>query len=249
MRVASKTGLRKSGRGNGDRANTEIEIKLRVTDDRGFLRRLGRLKAKPTRGRVHEMNTLYDTRDGNLARHGQMLRLRVERPAVRTNAANKVRKVAEKRSDIRAWLTFKGPVERRSGEPGPYKIREEREVRILDYEEMPRVFEALGLRPWFRYEKFRSTFRLPRIKGLQLMLDETPIGVFVELEGERGEIDRAAGLLGFGPSDYITKSYGALFMEELGLAARAFHNEPIPSSGLPDMVFDRRELQQDSLNG
>ncbi len=83
MRSASKTGLRKSGGRGGGRAHTEIEVKLRVPDERRLLRQLARLEAKLVRGRVHEMNTLYDTPDGNLARHGQMLRLRVERPASR----------------------------------------------------------------------------------------------------------------------------------------------------------------------
>lgn len=148
--------------------------------------------------------------------------------------------MAEKKPEIRAWLTFKGPAKGAgANEAGPYKVREEHEVRIFDHEEMPRILEALGLRPWFRYEKFRSTFQLPRMDGVKLMLDETPLGVFVELEGARGEIDGAAELLGFAPSDYITKSYGALFMEERGLAQGAFHNEPTPFSGLPDMLFER----------
>jgi len=98
------------------------------------------------------------------------------------------------------------------------------------------------MRPWFRYEKFRSTFSLPRMKGLKLVLDETPIGVFVELEGKREEIDRAAQLLGFGASDYVTQSYGALFMEKHGLSRRrggASRVEPTPFSGVPDMLFRR----------
>src|SRR5438105_2526077 len=55
--------------------------------------------------------------------------------------------------------------------------------------------------------------------------------------GRREEINRAAKLLGFARSDYINKSYGALFMEERGLAGRASHKEPVPFSGVPDMVF------------
>jgi len=120
---------------------------------------------------------------------------------------------------------------------GRYKVREEHEVGIFDDREMLGILEALGLRPWFRYEKFRSTFSLPRMKSLQVVLDETPIGLFVELEGKRQEIDCGAELLGFGPLDYIKKSYGALFMERHGLSRPASHNEPVPSCGLPDMVF------------
>jgi adenylate cyclase class 2 len=240
MRSASKTALRKSGRGAPKRAGTEIEVKLRIADRRQLLQRLARLKAKLVVPRVHEANTLYDTAEGHLARHGQMLRIRVERPAARANGAGKARKMGTKRPEISALLTFKGPAKgAKANEPGRYKVREEHELRIADHEELPRILEALGLRPWFRYEKFRSTFKLPRM-SVKLELDETPIGLFVELEGERGQIKRAAGLLGFHGSDYINKSYGALFMEARGRSrarGKASHAEPTPSSRLPDMLF------------
>jgi adenylate cyclase class 2 len=243
MRSASKTGLRKSARRAREKAHTEIEVKLRIPDGQRLLRHLARLKAKLTRGRVHEMNTLYDTPDGDLARQGQMLRLRVERPAGHADGAGKARKVAKEKPEIYAWLTFKGPAKgAQANEPGRYKVREEHELRIADHQEMPRILAALGLRPWFRYEKFRSTFKLPGRSGLKLVLDETPIGLFVELEGEPGEINRAAGLLGFGASDYINQSYGALFMEAYGPAhagGQTFRSEPTPFCGLPDMVFPR----------
>jgi adenylate cyclase class 2 len=241
MRLASKTRLRKSvGRGP-EKANTEIEVKLRIPDESRLLGQLARLKAKCTGARVREMNTLYDTADGNLARHGRMLRLRVERPAPRTDGAGKARKMSDDKSKISALLTFKGPARgARAGRPEQYKVREEHELHISDHEEMPRILAALGLRPWFRYEKFRSTFELPRMSGLKLALDETPIGLFLELEGGREEINRAARRLGFATSDYINQSYGALFMEACGLAGargRTFQGEPTPFSRLPDMLF------------
>ncbi len=72
---------------------------------------------------------------------------------------------------------------------------------------------------------------------LKLTVDETPIGLFVELEGQREEIDRAAGMLGFARSDYINKSYGALFVEERRLAGPASGKEPTSFSGITDMLF------------
>jgi adenylate cyclase class 2 len=238
MRSASKAGLRKSAGRAPEKRNTEIEVKLRIGDERRLLRQLARLKAKLTRARVHEMNTLYDTPDGSLARHGRLLRLRVERPAARAGAAGKAPKISGDKSKTSAVLTFKGPAKRaRTDRPEPYKIREEHEVRISNHEAMPRILEALGVRPWFRYEKFRSTFELPRMRGLHLSLDETPIGLFLEVEGERREIDRAARRLGFATSDYINKSYGALFAEVGGSAVS--QNEPVPFSGVPDMLFPR----------
>ena len=238
MRSASKTRLRKSARRAGKKSSTEIEVKLRIGDRRGFLRQLARLKAKLTRARVHEMNTLYDTGDGQLARQGQMLRLRVERPAVRARSAGRRPEFAKGRPASTGVLTFKGPANgAETNNPEPYKVREEHELCISNPEEMPKIFEALGLRPCFRYEKFRMTFSLPGMTQLKLTLDETPIGLFVELEGKREEIDRAAGMLGFACSDYINKSYGALFVEERGLAGGALGKEPTSFSGITDMFF------------
>jgi len=240
MRLASKTGLRKSGRRAGGRAHTEIEVKLRIADKRRLSGQLARLKAKVICPRVHEMNTVYDTPDGSLSRRGQMLRLRVERPASRGKRAVRAGKAGSGQSGFSALLTLKGPSKGQKGSrPGLYKIREESELRISDTGEALAILEALGVRPWFRYEKFRSEFELPRMRGLKLALDETPIGLFLELEGPREEINRAAELLGFARSGYINKSYGALFMEERGLARAASHGEPVPFSGVPDMVFGR----------
>jgi adenylate cyclase class 2 len=67
---------------------------------------------------------------------------------------------------------------------------------------------AIGLRPSFRYEKYRSTFRLA---GLHLDLDETPVGVFLELEGAPRSIDRVARSLGFVPREYINGTYWDLY--------------------------------------
>jgi adenylate cyclase class 2 len=244
MRSASKTGLRKSGRVTPERAHTEIEVKLRIADKARLLDQLAHLKARLVRARVHEMNTLYDTPDGKLARHGQMLRLRVERPAPDANREGLTQRVSAGKPEISALLTLKGPAKgQKASAPGRYKVREEHEARVSDHREMARILEALGVRPWFRYEKFRSTFELPSVRNLKLALDETPIGLFLELEGPPGEINRAAALLGFARSGYISKSYGALFMEHSGLAGRvsgqASPNEPVPFSGVQDMLFGR----------
>jgi adenylate cyclase class IV len=244
MRSASKTAPRKSGRSGAKSLKTEIEVKLRIVDRRGLLRQLARLKAKLIAPRVHEMNTLYDTQDGRLARHGQMLRLRVERLAHWAPGAGK----RSKHPGVSALLTYKGPGASKKGSrrasraasPARYKIREEHELRLADHEEMPRILEVLGLRPWFRYEKFRSTYCLPGMAHLKLELDETPIGPFLEIEGGRGGINRSAALLGFARSDYIDRSYGALYMQHCGLGRGAApQSEPTPFSGLPDMLFRR----------
>jgi adenylate cyclase class 2 len=120
--------------------------------------------------------------------------------------------------------TFKQPITRPTGADaenaslGPHKIREEIEVEVGDAGTLTKIFEGLGMSGWFRYEKYRTTFRLPASKawanGLLIELDETPIGTFVELEGPASAIDRGAEELGFSKRDYVLKNYLALYIED-----------------------------------
>ena len=91
---------------------------------------------------------------------------------------------------------------------------DEVEVAVDRAERMMRILRALGLGPVFRYEKYRTTYAIPGLRGLNVEFDETPIGLFLELEGDPALIDRAARLLGYSRSDYLTESYGALYLAE-----------------------------------
>jgi adenylate cyclase class 2 len=73
------------------------------------------------------------------------------------------------------------------------------------------ILARLGFERMFRYEKYRTEFRRGRT-GV-VTLDETPIGTYLELEGEPTWIDRTARLLGFTEADYITLSYGQLYLD------------------------------------
>ena len=200
----------------------ETEIKLAIADPKALQRRLKRLGVKPQNpkaSRVHEMNLLFDTPDGGLAKHGQLLRIRTESPAAG-------KKAAKAKTPLRTLLTFKSPPEqlaigdlRHDGERNPrYKIREEIEAELPDGAALKKIFEGLGLRGWFRYEKFRTTYVLPGrhrwAGGLLIEVDETPIGLFVELEGTGDAIDRAARELGFSRKDYILKNYLVLYLDD-----------------------------------
>jgi adenylate cyclase, class 2 len=198
----------------------ETEIKLRIGDTRALLRQLKKLGARPVgggSGRVHQENVIFDTPQGGLAKHGQLLRVRTETPEV-----GKSKKSAKPKK--RFLLTFKQPVVKSSesepsgGSKAIHKVREEFELKITDAAALSRIFEGLGMSGWFRYEKYRSTFRLPAsqhwARGLLMEVDETPIGTFMELEGPAEAIDRAAAQLGFSKRDYILKNYLALYVEE-----------------------------------
>jgi len=198
----------------------ETEIKLRITDLPAFhraLKRIGALPVGPETSKVHEENVIFDTPQGGLAKHGQLLRIRTETPEVRGKAT----KAGPKQ---RVILTFKQPMTRpavaetESRSDSPYKVRDEIEVEVAESGNLARIFEGLGMNGWFRYEKYRTTYRLPATKGwakgLLIELDETPIGTFVELEGPAEAIDRAAKELGYSKHDYVLKNYLRLYMED-----------------------------------
>ena len=231
--------MRKSGKA-ARKLHHEIEVKLRIADRRALLARLDELGAI-YEGRVHEMNTLYDTRERSLMRKGQLLRIRIERRADRPGP----KPFQTSRHLESALLTFKGPVRRPNSRPArsdkKYKIREEREVRAADGNQLAVILEALGLLPSFRYEKYRSTYRLLDVEDVALELDETPVGDFLEAEGARESIDRATGLLGYGPSDYVTKSYWDLFQEHRNSVHRKrSKRQRLSDVSRQDMLFVRK---------
>lgn len=196
----------------------ETEIKLKIRDLNAFqkaLKQLGAKLAMPDMGRVHEENQIFDTPHGGLAKHGQLLRIRIETPEKLKNG--------KKQGKKRIVLTFKRPVVHASQDSGQhlstgqYKVREEIEVEVADAGTLRTIFEGLGMSGWFRYEKYRTTYNLPSnkswAKGLLIELDETPIGIFAELEGPEAAIDHAAQALGYSKKDYVQRNYLTLYVE------------------------------------
>jgi adenylate cyclase class 2 len=202
--------------GMKSKSNHETEIKLRVTDIPALRRRLRQLKARQISPRTHELNNLYDTPTRKLAGQGQMIRIRSEQPALR--ASRKQRPLSAE-----AKLTYKGPASGKRNQSSAthrrrksrYKVRKELELSVSDHDQMRQILSALGLRPAFRYEKFRTTYALKSLRNLKIEFDETPIGTFLELEGSPSAINRAAELLGYVHSQYITQTYGDLYIAHM----------------------------------
>jgi adenylate cyclase class 2 len=91
------------------------------------------------------------------------------------------------------------------------KMREELETPVGDADVLVGILEALGFHPGFKYEKFREEFRSA---DTILAVDETPVGVFVEIEGDEESVHALARLMDRSPADYITDSYRALFVKD-----------------------------------
>jgi adenylate cyclase, class 2 len=173
----------------------ETEIKLRLDDRAALKRQLSRLGFSIAMRRALESNTVFDTPGGFLQREGKLLRLR--------------------QTGSRGVITYKGPVGR-----SQYKAREEIESGFTNEAAMRLILERLGFQPVFRYQKYRTEYKRPNQAG-SVMLDETPIGDFLELEGSPRWIERTARELGRGPADYITDSYGALYRKHCQVTGEA----------------------------
>jgi len=171
-------------------SDREVEIKLRVHSAETARRLLRGSGFSVVRRRTLEQDAVYDTREGALRKRAQLLRVR--------NYGSS------------AFLTYKGPPRR-----GRHKDREEIETTVSNSQALCRMLERLGMQPSFRYEKYRTEFTKPGGAGTA-MLDETPIGVFIELEGPPEWIDSTAEELGFAEGDYITASYAGLYFESRG---------------------------------
>ena len=181
----------------------EREVKLRFDSVEAARAAVTTTGATPLRCRRLQEDALLDDARETLRGQRCVLRVRVE--------------------SGKSLLTFKGPVQ-----ASPMKLREEMETVVGDGETMLRCLGALGYGVWFRYQKYREEFGL---HDVVIAIDETPIGVFVEIEGgEQGILD-ATRALGRTADDFVLESYRSLFVEHCR------------TSGQPDtdMVFDDDE--------
>jgi adenylate cyclase class 2 len=165
----------------------ENEIKLPLPSAEAGRSLLERAGFHLSCGRTFESNLVLDTESGEMRASGRLLRLR--------------------RASAEAILTYKGPQQR-----DRHKSRDEIETRTSDPDAMEAILGQLGYQPAWRYDKFRTEYRRNGEAG-HAYLDETPIGVYLELEGPPEWIDAAAQRLGFREQDYILESYGSLYLE------------------------------------
>jgi adenylate cyclase, class 2 len=179
----------------------EIELKFPVDDPFALQQTLPELGFHLDTPRTLEQNTLYDTAGRELRAKRQLLRVR-QYGAGWTVTHKRQPEMNEAEENLR------------------YKVRIETETRIEDGEAMAEIFTRLGYAAVFRYEKYRSEWSQPvgvsEGSGLvsgHLVVDETPIGNYAELEGPTDWIERTLAQLGVDPGRCLTESYGKLFLE------------------------------------
>ena len=166
-------------------SDREVEIKFKIDDIDSLTSDLRTAGFRLITPRTHEMNTLYDQPGGKLRRRGALLRLRQYGP--------------------RWTLTYK---DRSGPQSGRHKSRREIETQVENGDAVAQVFEAIGYSPSFRYEKYRSEWS---DSTGHVVIDETPIGNFGEIEGQPEWIDATARQLNIAVKSYLKESYAELF--------------------------------------
>jgi len=162
----------------------ETELKIPVSDLGPVREALVRGVATQSHPIAREVNILLDTDDGRLRRSGSILRLRMY--------------------GEQHILTFKGPVRYH----GLIKERPEYEVSCEDTGRVSEIFKHLGYSAIARYEKDREMWLFGDV---EVVLDHTPMGDFVEVEGPRETLDTTALSLGLDPNAAVRGSYLSLW--------------------------------------
>lgn len=193
-------------------AGHEIEVKLKCADLAAFAR--AGLALETETPRHFEDNWLLDDAAHTLGHKGSILRVRVV--------------------NGEGLLTYKEKAGK-DALASQFKVRVEIETPLGAPAQALEIFERLGYRKSFRYQKYRTVYKtaLPSGGHLKVMFDETPLGNFVELEGEEEAIAEAVKLLGASEHEYILDSYVALQAAHCRRSGRELQDMVFAEAGEP----------------
>jgi adenylate cyclase class 2 len=181
----------------GDEERVERELKFPCSDLNELRELLQAAEAERLCTSALEDNLIWD-RGGELVKSGRLLRLRFDSHGAR--------------------LTYKGSPSFEDG----LKIRQEIETGVEKPAELRAILESLGYEKIQRYQKYREEWRLG---GVIICLDRTPIGDFVEFEGDAAS--RLAERFGLDPRQAERRSYLKIYQD---------HRETDPTAP-EEMVF------------
>jgi adenylate cyclase class 2 len=176
--------------------SAEIELKFPIADVIDLQSRLPHLGFHLVTPRTFEHNTLYDTPTRDLRVRRQILRLR---------QYGSLCTITHKRQ----------PDQQAPVDTTRYKIRIETETAVAEGAALAEIFLQLGYTPAFIYEKYRTEWShsTNSVTSAHLLIDETPIGNYAELEGPTAWIDQTLADLHIDPAACLTDSYGKLFLD------------------------------------
>src|SRR3954468_17591440 len=163
----------------------EIEVKFPLRDRSELIQKLRAIGATRLYAETFEDNIVLDRR-GELRTRGALLRVR--------------------KFGRYAMATFKGPTSFESG----VKAREEVQTGVESFELAIQLFDSLGFKPVFRYQKFREVWR---VRDVEVVIDRTPIGDYFEIEGSVDTIRTVAADLGMNMDQALRQTYADLYRQ------------------------------------
>ncbi len=183
----------------------EIEVKFVLKDRHALVDKLHEIGATRLYPETFEDNIILDRR-GELRTRGALLRVR--------------------RFGRYAIATFKGPMAFEGG----VKSRDEVQTGVESFELAIQLFDSLGFKPVFRYQKYREVWR---VREVEVVLDRTPIGDYFEIEGPLEVIRAVAEELGMNMDHGIRQSYADLYRQYRRTRADLPEHMVFPPEQLP----------------
>jgi adenylate cyclase class 2 len=184
---------------------SEIEVKFPLADRSAIIKRLEGLGAERLYPETFEDNIVLDRR-GELKTRGALLRVR--------------------KFGRYTLVTFKGP----QSISGGVRTRDEVQSGMESLERAIALFDQLGFKPVFRYQKYREVWRYG---DAEVMLDRTPIGNYFEIEGALPRIREIADSLGMDMDKAIRQNYAELYRQQRRTRPDLGENMVFPPEGLP----------------
>ena len=160
---------------------TEVKFYLKNEDT---IRKAILVLGAHSRGQAFESNIRFEDSNKSLIRRKSLLRLR---------------------QDTKCTLTFKSPPDK---DDSQYKVFNELEVNVSDFDTMQNILESVGFYPEQIYEKRRETLLLD---NSLFCIDAMPYGNFLEIEGPRTDIRHFAHLLKLDWEKRILMNYLEIF--------------------------------------
>lgn len=161
----------------------EIEVKVVLKDFKEIKKKLKELGAEKKCPKTFEKNILFGHK-----------KLKFEKDWIL-----RLRKFGKKNI-----LTLKTSAKGKKG----FKVREEINILVEDFENMKNILEKIGFFEAFYYEKYREDYIY---NGLNISLDKTPIGNYVEIEGDYKNILKFLKKINVKIEETISLSYIQLF--------------------------------------
>jgi adenylate cyclase class 2 len=183
----------------------EIEVKFPLRDRIELIRKLHEIGATRLYAETFEDNMILDRR-GELRTRGAVLRVR--------------------KFGRYALATFKGPM----AFDGGVKSREEVQTGVESFELAIQLFDSLGFKPVFRYQKFREVWR---VRDVEVVIDRTPIGDYFEIEGPVETIRAVSAELGMNMDQALRQSYADLYRQHRRTRADLPEHMVFPPEALP----------------